>query len=100
MVGCSLSGPRNGCALSGKVGKKKREMKGNPWVKKGKVGKEERGKGGNKGGREGLQPFICSRAGIVSRTPSDPKILGCPSPLYKMQSICIFPGGSDQKQSV
>ena len=31
---------RNGCALSGKVGKKKRVMKGNPWVKKGKVGKE------------------------------------------------------------
>ena len=40
MVGCSISGPRNGYELSGKVGKKKKEVKGNPWVKKGKVGKE------------------------------------------------------------
>ena len=54
VVGCSLWGPRNGCALSGKVGKKKREMKGNPWIKKGKVGKEGERKRGNKRGRKGL----------------------------------------------
>ena len=39
--------------MSGKVGKKKREMKGNPWIKKGKVGKEgERKRGNKEGGRD------------------------------------------------
>ena len=38
--------------MSGKVGKKKREMKGNPWVKKGKVGKEGERKRGSKGGKD------------------------------------------------
>lgn len=40
--------------MSGKVGKKKREMKGNPWIKKGKVGKEGERKRGNKRARKGL----------------------------------------------
>lgn len=52
MMGHQLSGPRNGCALSEKVSKRKREMKGDAQIKKGEGNEEGEREGGNEGRRE------------------------------------------------